>query len=150
MWTPPQRLVSDSLVVTAQTVPDKQAVADEQGSLTWSELYTDALRFARVLQDGGLQRGDRVVLYLDNSLACVRTIFGVLLAGGVISVVNTQTKVDKLAFILNNCEAAALVTDGRVADIAESAMAGSASVRKAYSTAAPSGRASIFTELDAA
>jgi long-chain acyl-CoA synthetase len=130
----PQRLVQDSLLNSARSFPDKQAVADEFRTMTYGELLDDALRFARVLQDGGLARGDRVVLYLDNSVTCVTTIFGVLLAGGVTCVVNTQTKADKLAFILNNCDASAFVAEARAAEIAGAALARAPRVEQAYLT----------------
>ena len=45
-------------------------------------------------------------------------IFGTLLAGGVFVVVNPQTKEDKLAYILDDCEAAFLVTEGSIARVA--------------------------------
>jgi long-chain acyl-CoA synthetase len=146
-WTPPQRLVPESLLVSAQASPNKEAVADANERLTYSELQEDALRFATLLQQGGVRRGDRVVVYLDNSATCVRTIFGVLLAGGVISVVNAQTKVDKLAFILNNCEASALVTEGRTADVAAAAIARCPSVEHAYCAGGGEEGPSIFRDL---
>jgi acyl-CoA synthetase (AMP-forming)/AMP-acid ligase II len=131
-WVPPQRLVHESLLASAQLLPNKEVLADATERLTYAELEAEAVRFATALQRGGLRRGDRVVLYLDNSATCVKTIFGVLMAGGVISVVNSQTKLDKLAFILNNCEASALVTGARTADIAAAAVATCASVQQAY------------------
>lgn len=146
-WTPPQRLVHESLMASARRSPDKEVLADANERLTYSELQAASLRFATLLQQGGLRRGDRVVLYLDNSATCVRTIFGVLMAGGVISVVNSQTKVDKLAFILNNCEASALVTDARVADVAAAAIARSPSVEQAYSAGDSQEVPSVLTSL---
>lgn len=139
-WTPPQRLVQDSLLASAREYPDKEAVADERQRLSYAELCDEALRFARALQDGGLRRGDRVVLFLDNSIDCVKTIFGVLLAGGVTCTVNTQTKADKLGFILRNSEATALVTEGRTADVALSAAADATTVQQIYTTASEQAR----------
>lgn len=148
MWTRPQRLVQESLLVSAQAYPDKQAVADEGAALTYAELRDGALRFAAALQDGGLRRGDRVVLFVDNTLTCVKSMFGVLLAGGVISVVHSQTKVDKLAYILGNCEAAALVTEAATADIAAAALGRSPSVAQAYCAGRGDDVPSLFTALE--
>jgi amino acid adenylation domain-containing protein len=63
--------------------------------------------------DAGVQRGDRVAIYMDNSVEAVLSIFAVLKAGGVFMVVNPTMKADKLAFILNNSRASALVTHAR-------------------------------------
>ena len=68
-----------------------------------------------------VRRGERVVIFLQNSADAVIAVFGTLLAGGVFSVVNPGTKSDKLAYILNNCTAKALVTEPRLADIAKAA-----------------------------
>ena len=65
-----------------------------------------------------MERGDRVIVFTDNSLACVVSIFGTLIAGGVFVVVNPQTKEDKLAYILDDSEASFLVTEGTIARVA--------------------------------
>jgi long-chain acyl-CoA synthetase len=129
-----QRLVQDSLLAAAEAEPDKDAVVDEYGWRTYAELRDDALRFASVLQEEGLERGDRVALYLDNTVDCAAAIFGVLLAGGVFNVVNPQTKAEKLAYILNDSEASFLVAESHSAAIAEEALASVRSVRGVYTT----------------
>jgi acyl-CoA synthetase (AMP-forming)/AMP-acid ligase II len=118
MWRPPQRLVHESLLGAAATVPGKEAIVDEYGSRAYAGLADDALRFARLLQDEGLERGDRVALYLDNTALCASAIFGVLLAGGAFTFVNPQTKAGKLSYILDNSEASFLVAEAHSAAIA--------------------------------
>jgi long-chain acyl-CoA synthetase len=134
MWEPPQRLVHESLLASAAALPDKQAVVDEYGGRTYAELADDALRFARLLQDSGLERGDRVALYLDNTALCASAIFGVLLAGGVFTFVNPQTKADKLAFILDDSEASFLVAEAHSAGIADEAAARARHVERVFTT----------------
>lgn len=128
-----QRLVHDSLVASAARVPDKAVVSDEWGTCTYAELLDDAMRFARVLQDEGLVRGDRVALYLDNTAQCAASIFGVLLAGGAFTVVNPQTKAEKLEYILRDSEAAFLVTEARSAETAAAAAAASPDLKRVFS-----------------
>jgi long-chain acyl-CoA synthetase len=129
-----QRLVQDSLLAAAEAAPDKDAVVDEYGRRTYAQLRDDALRFASVLQEAGLERGDRVALYLDNTVDCSAAIFGVLLAGGAFNVINPQTKAEKLAYILNDSEASFLVAESHSAAIAEEALASVRSVRDVYTT----------------
>jgi long-chain acyl-CoA synthetase len=93
------------------------------------------LRFARALQEGGLRRGDRVALYQDNTADLAAAIFGVLLAGGVFTVVNPQTKADKLAYILNDSEAGFLVSEAHSAEVAATAVASAPSVKHLWATA---------------
>ncbi|MGI9112716.1 MAG: class I adenylate-forming enzyme family protein [Gaiellaceae bacterium] len=152
-----QQLVQDSLLATAATSPEKPAIVDETERLMYGELSERALRFARALQDGGLRPGERVVLYLDNTAACATAIFGTLLAGGVFVVVNPQTKAEKLAYVLGDSEAAALVVAGRLEAIAAEALQQAPSVRLVLETGGAGGsptacasetRSSAWLDLD--
>lgn len=134
MWAPPQRLVHESLLAAASAVPHKDAIVDEYKRRTYAELADDALRFARVLQDDGLQRGDRVALYLDNTALSAAAIFGVLLAGGVFTFINPQTKAEKLAVILNDSEASFLVAEAHSTAITAAAVAKASCVSRVYVT----------------
>lgn len=112
------RTMSDSLVVSAEALPDKHvAVIGGTERYTYGQLLDAALRTARCLQDEGVQRGDRVVVFADNSWACCTSIFGTWLAGGVVVVVNAQTKADKLAYLLADCDARAMITEAKLARV---------------------------------
>jgi long-chain acyl-CoA synthetase len=76
-----------------------------------------ANRFANSLLENGVQCGDRVGIYLPTQFQAVVAIFGVLKAGAVFVVINSTTKSDKLTYILNNCSAAAVITEGKHADM---------------------------------
>lgn len=107
-----QRLVHESLSASAKKFPEKYACCTEKENITYKQMEELTKKVASVLAGHGLQRGDRVVIYTDNSIECVISIFGALWVGGVIVVVNPQTKQDKLAFILQQSEAKILITDG--------------------------------------
>jgi long-chain acyl-CoA synthetase len=113
----PQRLLHDGLVTSATKVPDKTALIIEGKSYTYSELYDAARRLAQALIKQGLQRGDRVAIYMDNTWPCVVSIFATLLAGGVFLVVNPQTKADKLEYILDDSEAKILLSDSHLTSV---------------------------------
>jgi long-chain acyl-CoA synthetase len=83
-------------------------------SYSFAQLLDAAHRLAAALQERGVRRGDRVALYLDNSWSCVVAIYGTWIAGAVLVPLNPQTKPHKLAFILRDSGARALVTDGRL------------------------------------
>ena len=96
----PQRFLSDSLMDSARKLPEKVVAVVEGTAHTYSELEDSALRLARALRDGGLRRGDRVAIYMDNTWSCIVSIYAVSLAGGVFFVTNPQTKADKLEYVL--------------------------------------------------
>lgn len=111
----PQRLLHEALSRAVLAHPDKIAVI--VGGVPWSyaQLDEQSSRLAAALQARGLERGDRVAIYMDNTWPCVVGIYAVLKAGGVFLVVNPQTKHDKLAYVLNDCTVRHLLTDAHLA-----------------------------------
>jgi long-chain acyl-CoA synthetase len=118
-----RRLLHDDLLASAAARHEQEAIAVDGTRISYGELLGSSLRVADAFQQLGMQRGDRVVVFTDNSLPGILSIFGTLLAGGVFVVVNPQTKADKLAYILNDSEAALLVTEGSIARVAAQAKA---------------------------
>ena len=115
-----RRLLHDSLLASAADRADHVAVITEAERVTYAQLHERAARFARALQDRGLRRGERVAIYLENGVPTVVAIYGALLAGGAFVVMNPQTKADKLAYMLRDCEASVVVTDPRLAQVVAS------------------------------
>ncbi|MDQ7808326.1 AMP-binding protein [Amycolatopsis sp. A133] len=94
---------------------DRTAFAHNGQSLTFTETYRAACRFANALRERGIGRGDVVALHLPNCLAFPVAYYGTLLAGATFSPANPLLPPDDLAFQLTDCEAAAVVTFGPVA-----------------------------------
>ncbi len=104
-------LVNAFLARSARETPDKVALVCGHRRLTYAELHDAAIRFGASLAGLGVRGGDRVVLHMENGPEVVVALFGVLEAGAVFVPVNPTVKADKLAYILNDAEAVALVTD---------------------------------------
>jgi len=117
--------VEQFLTRSAQRYPEKTALVAGGTRLRYRELDRLSNRLAHRLEERGVQRGDRVAIYLENTAEAVISIFGALKAGAVFLVVNPGTKADKLAYILNNCRAVALISDVKHGDTLE-AVAGQA------------------------
>jgi long-chain acyl-CoA synthetase len=96
---------------SAALFPEKVALVCGERRLTYRQLEEQANRLAHGLIAAGIRRWDRVAIYLDNSPEAVVSIFAALKARGIFLVINPTTKADKVAFILNNCRAKALITD---------------------------------------
>ena len=108
-----QRLLHESLLQrNAADTRERTALIVDGHSYTFGDLLDASLRLAGALRSRGVGRGDRVAIFLENSWPCVTAIFGTLIAGGVFVLVNPQTKADKLAFILKDSGARALVSEG--------------------------------------
>ena len=107
---------------SAARFPDKIALALGDQTLTYAEWLDAANRLASSLLAQGFQRDDRAVVFLDNSLETAISIFAILKAGGVFTIVNASTKADKLAYILDNCRASTLITQQRLLPHANAAI----------------------------
>ena len=102
--------VEEFLRRSAERSPGKTALVAGKLRPTFRDLDLASDRLAATLAEKGVGRGDRVVVYMDNAPEAVVAIFAALKAGAVFSPVNASTKADKLAYILNNSGAVALVT----------------------------------------
>ena len=110
-----QRLLHDLLLQRADlNEHDRLALTCDGQSYTFAHLIEASQRLAAVLRSDGLDRGDRVAIFLDNSWASAVAIFGTLMAGGVIVLVNPQTKTGKLQFILHDSGARVLIAQSRL------------------------------------
>ena len=89
--------------------PEKTALIWGDRRITYEELNDMAARFAAALINQGIRTGDRVVIVTPNSVETIVAIFGVLKAGGVFLVLHHSVKEKKLAYILNDCGARAIV-----------------------------------------
>lgn len=107
-----QRLLHDNLLQRggSKRTRDRIGLIVDGRSYTFGNLLDTAMHLAGALRCRGVDRGDRVAVYLENSWTCVVAIFGILIAGGVVVLINPQTKSHKLEFILRDCGAKVLVT----------------------------------------
>jgi amino acid adenylation domain-containing protein len=121
-------LLHDGLSASARHWPDKTAVDTGKEACSFRELDDSSNRLAAALQSRGLGRGDRVAIFMDNTVACAVGIFAVLKAGGVFLVINPQTKNDKLCFIANDCSIRHLLTDIHLAEVASAVIGNVASL----------------------
>jgi len=98
-------LVNHFLEYSAARLRGKTALIHGKQRLTYSELDIMSNRLANFLLKCGVERGDRVAIFMDNSVEAVVSIFGVLKAGAAFMMINHTTKAEKLEYILNNSAA---------------------------------------------
>ncbi|MEU8637900.1 AMP-binding protein [Amycolatopsis sp. NPDC048633] len=113
----PEVPVGSLIAAGAARWGDRTAFAHDGRSLTFTETYRAACRFAHALRAQGVGRGDVVALHLPNCLAFPVAYYGTLLAGATFSPANPLLPPGDLAFQLADCEAVAVVTLGPVAGV---------------------------------
>lgn len=104
-------LVHEWLRFSAKRVPQKTALVADNKRLSYAELDNESDRFAQGLMKIGVQRHDRVAVYLDEPSNIVIALYGILKAGAAFVIINTSTKSRKLGYILENSAARALIAD---------------------------------------
>ncbi|WP_024509386.1 benzoate-CoA ligase family protein [Bradyrhizobium sp. ARR65] len=90
---------------------DDLALTGPAGKRTYAELCADAARWGHGFLSLGLKRGDRVLLFLDDTPAYPAAFFGAVRAGFVPLLINTLTPPDLLQFYLADSGAAVAVAD---------------------------------------
>lgn len=90
---------------------DKLALVGPAGTRTYAELCMEACRWGNGFASLGLKRGDRVLLFLDDTPAYPAAFFGAVRAGFVPLLINTLTSADLLQFYLADSGAAVAVAD---------------------------------------
>jgi benzoate-CoA ligase family protein len=81
------------------------------GRRSYAELCADACRWGHGFTSLGLARGDRILLFLDDTPAYPAAFFGAVRAGFVPLLINTLTAPDLLQFYLADSGATVAVTD---------------------------------------
>lgn len=95
---------------------DRPALHSADGSMTYAELCAAAARFGNALAARGLQRGDRVLMLLDDTPVYPAAIFGAIRAGFVPVLINTQSPSDMVAYYLEDSAAKVAIVEAGLAD----------------------------------
>jgi benzoate-CoA ligase family protein len=90
---------------------ERLALSGPGGTRSYHELCADASRWGHGFQSLGLKRGDRVLMFLDDTPAYPAAFFGAVRAGFVPLLINTLTPPDLLQFYLSDSGATVAVTD---------------------------------------
>jgi long-chain acyl-CoA synthetase len=127
--------------------PGTPALITPERTVTYRELNERANRLARALRHRGLQRGDAVALLCSNRVEFVEVLLATQRTGLRLTTVNWHLTADEAGYIVDDCEARALVADARFAAVARGAaeIARGATVRLAVA-----GPVEGFEDFDAA
>ena len=99
--------------VWAAIKPNAPAIHDPHGTRTFGEVNANANRIVRVLRDHGLVAGDGVALLCSNRAEFVEVLLATLRGGFRFTPVNWHLTADEVEYIINDCEAKALIAETR-------------------------------------
>jgi acyl-CoA synthetase (AMP-forming)/AMP-acid ligase II len=104
-------------VSNAITAPDRVAIVDEAGSLTWSETHRRSNALARALRDEGVEAGDGVAIMCRNHRYFIEATMACAKLGAVALYLNTAFAGPQLADVLEREKPAALIYDQEFTDL---------------------------------
>ena len=103
-------LLPDLIAHSAKRFPENIALTYGKDSMTYAALHAAVTGFAYGVIGLGLQRGERVAIYLEKRFETVIASFGAPAAGGVFVPLNPLLKPEQIAYILRDCNVRILVT----------------------------------------
>jgi amino acid adenylation domain-containing protein len=102
---------------SASGQPDKVFIVDRGRRYTYAEIEGWARNVAGLLAGAGVERGDRVALFLHNRVEAVVGTYATLKIGAVIMPLSPLTRREKLAFLFEDAQPAAVITEGSLRDV---------------------------------
>lgn len=90
---------------------DRPALIGPAGTRSYAELCAEASQWGHGFQSLGLKRGDRILMFLDDTPVYPAAFFGAVRAGFVPLLINTLTPPDLLQFYLTDSGASVAVAD---------------------------------------
>ncbi len=103
-------LLHQLILASAQRAADAPALSFGAEHRSYAQLATDVQDFASGLRQLGLERSERVGIYLDKRIETVVGMFGTTAAGGVFVPVNPILKAEQVGYILQDCNVRVLLT----------------------------------------
>ena len=117
--TPPATSLWDNLAISARRYPDKAALVFFGRVFSYQDVLHNAERLAARLAALGVQKGDRVVLNMQNCPQLVIAHFAILRANAVVVPVNPMNRAEELRHYITDPDAkVALTTSDLAAELA--------------------------------
>ena len=111
----PESTLWDNLDISARRFPNKDALIFLGTRLTYADLRNQAERLAAYLQSVGVQKGDRVVLNMQNCPQLVIAHFAILRANAVVVPVNPMNRAEELKHYITDPDARVAITTADLA-----------------------------------
>ncbi len=101
--------MGEILRVNAGKFRGKMCLKDAERSFTFEEIDSRVNRLAQGLLDLGLEKGDRVAVFLENSVEICEVYFAAARTGVVVAPINFRLDPETVRYIADDCGARALI-----------------------------------------
>jgi acyl-CoA synthetase (AMP-forming)/AMP-acid ligase II len=111
------RLVHEFVQSAVERFGDRTALVDDNGTLTYRELWNRSRRLAGALAGVGVRPGDRVVALMNNRNEWVEVDNAVSMLGAIRGRLNNRDSAREFAFVLNDLRPAVVITGPEFTDV---------------------------------
>ncbi|MGI2329005.1 class I adenylate-forming enzyme family protein [Planococcus sp. YIM B11945] len=122
--------ITTSLLLNSKRHPEKMAVTCEGRTYSYKELNEEVNRLANGLLRAGLQKGNKVSLFMKNSDHYVIAFYAILKAGGVAVPVNFRLTSNESGYIFGQSESVLIICDAEFEPVIAEAKAMAGSVQQ--------------------
>ncbi len=105
----PQVPLQDILRKTAETYPEKTALVCDEQEITYARLDELSARFANFIVNLGVEKGDKIAVFLPNTPQFIIAYFGILKAAAVATAISPLYKEREVEYQLNDSKAQTVV-----------------------------------------
>lgn len=105
-----EKTLIDDFIKNAKSKPDKIAAIDENGKITYGELYKKAMAIAGKLMDSSVRQGEHVIVRLPHNSGQAASVLGVLMTGAVYVPVDLNISKKWFQTIVTRCNSKVIIT----------------------------------------
>ncbi|NOQ24121.1 MAG: amino acid adenylation domain-containing protein [Bacteroidales bacterium] len=103
--------ITELIDIQTKKHPEAIAVVHQDEKLTYSELETKVNKLVAFLIEKGLEKGDVVGIYLDNSIDTIVSILGILKCGAVYLPIDTLIPSERVKYILDDSKVKLVISN---------------------------------------
>jgi fatty-acyl-CoA synthase len=104
-----EKSLGDQLDKTSEKFPKNIAVVFGEQRLSYTRLREEVEKLAKGLLGLGVQKGDKVALWLSNGPEFIYSMFAIAKVGALMVPLNTRYKVHEIEYILNHSDSSTLI-----------------------------------------
>ncbi|MDJ0754265.1 MAG: amino acid adenylation domain-containing protein [Ardenticatenaceae bacterium] len=119
-------LLQHTIDRAAAKTPEKIAFRFDEQSLTYGQMAERTNQLAHQLVALGVKKGDRVGVYLHQSMESAIAIYGIMKAGAAYVPFDPSLPQERVAFMLQDCGVQVMISENRKLGVLEEAAVGSA------------------------
>lgn len=118
-------LLQHTIDRAAEKTPEKVAFRFDEQTMTYGQIVEVTNQLACALVENGVKKGDRIGVYLHQSMESAVAIFGIMKAGAAYVPFDPSVPLDRISFMLQDCDVRVVISERRRTADLEKVAAGS-------------------------